>query len=198
MAGWEWRTKSQVGATEYTCGYCGKLVASEYGMEALPAGISKSGGVYPESPARAVICPNCEKVTFWEKSVGFTPRPPYGAPLLGLPADVSAVYSELRRAMQVGAYSAAALLCRKIIMHVSVSKGFPAGQTFKQYIEGLEDQHYLGVGNKWLFDRIRTAGNEAAHEIVPVSQEQADKVFLFTHSLLFMVYDLPSRADSRA
>jgi len=40
-------------------------------------------------------------------------------------------------------------------------------------------------------DHIRKKGNEATHEIVMMSQQDASEIVFFTQMLLTFVYDLP-------
>jgi hypothetical protein len=42
-------------------------------------------------------------------------------------------------------------------------------------------------------DRIRTQGNEAAHEIVLKTKEEADEILTFLEMLLKFIYEFPGR-----
>ena len=68
------------------------------------------------------ICPNCNKATFHCEE-GMTPAPLPDAAVLGLPADVRRMYQEARQAAGARAFTASAMVCRTILMHVAVDKG---------------------------------------------------------------------------
>jgi hypothetical protein len=67
--------------------------------------------------------------------------------------------------MGVNSFTSAVLTCRKLLMHIAVEKGAPTNQSFLQYVEYLEQNHYVPPGGKGWVDYIRTKGNEANHEI---------------------------------
>ena len=50
---------------------------------------------------------------------------------------------------------------------------------------------------KWV-GLIRTRGNEATHELTPVSQERAESTLMFTAELLRLTYEMESMADRYA
>lgn len=59
---------------------------------------------------------------------------PFGPTIDGLPEEVLESYSEARRCMEVNAYTAAELICRKILMHVAADKGADEGKSFAAYL----------------------------------------------------------------
>ena len=54
-----------------------------------------------------------------------------------LPVDIEALYTEARNCVAASCYTAAVLICRKLLMNMAVSQGADAGDTFVQYVEYL-------------------------------------------------------------
>jgi hypothetical protein len=121
------------------------------------------------------------------------PAAKFGEKVAGAPPDVDALYEEARGCMGVPAYTGAVLLCRKILMHVAVESGADVGLKFIQYVDYLWEQHYVPPNAKGWVDHIREKGNEATHEIVQMSREEAEQLISFTEILLKLVYELPYR-----
>ena len=92
--------------------------------------------------------------------------------------------------MSVSAYTAAELMCRKILMHVAVDKGAKAGLHFVTYIKYLEDQGYSTPPMKKWVELIKNHGNEATHEIAETDVERAEGTIMFTAELLRLTYEM--------
>ena len=99
-------------------------------------------------------------------------------------------YQEARRCMGVSAYTAADLLCRKILMHVAVDKGAKPGKTFAEYLTHLADAGYVTPPMAPWVDLIRQHGNQATHELPPSNQQRAESTVMFTAELLRLVYEM--------
>ena len=167
----------------YTCAYCGTKVTG-----AVVA-------IYQNDPVdvRWLLCPNCTEGSV--KSRGrLSPGPEFGPKIDGLPTDVAAAYGEARRCMQVTAYTAAELICRKILMHVAVDKGAPEGESFANYLSFLESKGYITPPMKGWVDLIRKSGNDATHRIAAPARESAESNVMFTAELLRLVYEMESMA----
>lgn len=114
----------------------------------------------------------------------------------GLPEDVAEVWREIRDCLSIGAYSAAVLLCRKLLMHVAVEHGLPAtddrgrGPNFMECVEFLFDQEIVTRRMRPWVDRIREVGNEATHKIDTISEQSAIDVATFTQKLLELGYEM--------
>ena len=109
-----------------------------------------------------------------------------------LPKDVEQLYDEARAAMSSQAYTPAVLACRKILMNVSVALGAKAGQSFVSYVQFLTDQGYVPPNGKHWVDHIRTKSNEANHEILLMSQDEAETLITFAEMMLKFIYELPN------
>ena len=115
---------------------------------------------------------------------------PGGPDIQGLPSDLGAIYDETRRCMAAKCFTAAELLCRKILMHVAVEKGAGEGESFVHYLSFLESNgHVAPQMRRWL-DLIRKHGNQATHEIAAPDAPRAEGTVLFTVELLRLVYEM--------
>lgn len=175
----EWPNLTKTQGYTYVCGYCGKSVGPE-------------SGYHRDRLHEIYICPVCKSPTFFSYS-DQVPGEPYGNDVGALPDDVNQLYSEARKCMTVSAYTAAVLTCRKILMHIAVGKGAPANQSFMTYVEYLSDNNYVPPGGKGWVDHIRQKGNEANHEILTMSKENAQDLISFVEMLLKVVFEFPAK-----
>ena len=97
--------------------------------------------------------------------------------------------------MEVNAYTAAELICRKILMHVSVEKGAKEGESFASYISYLEKQGYVTPPMKPWVDIIRMHGNASTHQLEAPSQGRAKSTVMFTAELLRLTYEMEYMAN---
>jgi hypothetical protein len=146
-------------------------------------------GEYSHSDTKWLFCPNCLKGSTLV-GVGIFPSPKYGPPIEGLPTEVASAYDEVRRCMSVNAHVASELICRKILMHVSVDKGAKPGETFASYLDYLANQGYITPPIKVWADKIRQHGNEATHEINEITRQRAEGTVMFTAELLRLIYEM--------
>ena len=112
-------------------------------------------------------------------------------------AIVESLYEEARGCIGIGAHTASVLCCRKLLMHIAVSVGAPPDAKFYVYVDYLADNDYIPPGAKGWVDNIRENGNEANHEIVLVSREEAEEFVAFSGMLMKRIYELPAMAKRR-
>jgi hypothetical protein len=94
-------------------------------------------------PGRLVIRQHCGRPTYFERSTQVHPKPRYGNPVEGITEkDVQQLFSEAPYCTSYGVFATAAMLCRKILMHVAVSLGARPDQTFKDYVGFLDREGY--------------------------------------------------------
>lgn len=187
-----WVSLSGVGPRDWTCGYCGNIVGGKMGYyreEFTGSGAFDRSKIY--------ICPRCERPTAFivsdDDKVEQVPGPMEGAAIQGLPETVSALYDEIRKCVQAGAYTSAVLSSRKMLMHIAVDNGAAEGMTFAQYVGYLNDAHYIPPnGAEWV-DEVRKRSNEQNHEIVLASRDDAMQLLDFIEMLLRFCYEFPSR-----
>jgi hypothetical protein len=180
-----WIFEQSIPRRYYRCGFCGAYVASVSGY------LNDSGHSHSNSPS-IYICPGCGYPTFFYKSIQ-TPAPPMGSRVQELPETVGSIYEEARRATMVEAHTCAVLACRKLLMHIAVDKGAATGKQFAFYIDYLSEKGYIPTSGKEWIDRIRQQGNDANHEIVVKSAQDAKEVIDFTEMLLRLIYEFPAR-----
>jgi len=82
-------------------------------------------------------------------------------------------------------------------MHIAVAKGAPEKKTFTEYVDYLVNHHLVPSDAKHWIDHIRTKGNEANHEIVIMSAEDAQDLVTFCEMLLKVLYEYPARITER-
>ena len=177
--------KTQTSHT-YTCGYCGHPLASEKGFS----------GYNPESPssvAHFYLCHYCTRPTFIDLGSQQTPGVVFGNPVADIPdQSVVALYEEARKATGAGCNTAAVLCCRKLLMHIAVSKGAKPGDTFVSYVKYLADNHYVPPDASDWVDHIRKKGNEANHEITVMVAEDSKELISFIEMLLKVIFEFPA------
>jgi hypothetical protein len=78
-------------------------------------------------------------------------------------------------------------------MHVAVQEGAQKNRSFMDYVDYLVDNNYVPPGSKGWIDYIRKKGNEANHEIVIMSKDEAFELLSFVEMLLKFVYEFPAR-----
>ena len=121
----------------YRCGYCSQPLASEKGWDAM----NPIGGA---AIAHIRICHRCGRPTFIDKDESQTPGALFGDAVSDIPDKaVEELYDEARRAYSSRSYTAAVLVCRKLLMHIAVAKGAAAEQNFVFYVEYLANNHYI-------------------------------------------------------
>jgi hypothetical protein len=77
-----------------------------------------------------------------------------------------------------------------------VQEGAEENLKFIEYVNWLESKNYFPPKGKTWIDIIRSKGNEATHEILPMSQEDAKQVLTFTEMLLKFVYEFPGSTQT--
>jgi hypothetical protein len=183
---YKWHQTDRVQRKKYTCGYCGNQVGPD---EAYRTG----GGGHS---AVIMICPTCNQPTFFAADSQQYPRVRLGKDVKGITdANVEAIYREARDTTASGAYTGAVLLCRKILMNISVQHGAKTGESFSQYIDFLDTKGFMPPNGKAWVDKIRQKGNEATHEIQIMTEADAQQILHFVEMLLRFVYEFPSMLE---
>ncbi len=145
----QWTTPEGFRALTYVCGFCDRTVAAATGYTAVEP---EYGDV-----AHMAICPNCTLPTFLHGDRQI-PGVRFGKNVQHLPDDVGTLYDQARDAIAVGAYTAAVLVGRKLLMSIAVSQGATAGETFAAYVEFLTNNGVVTSAMKEWVDEIRELG----------------------------------------
>lgn len=180
-----WTNEYEMGPLKYQCGFCGSLVAASKGFG------------HRNGQMRVYPCPNCEKPTYFDMAnKSQTPGIAPGNDVGHLPSDLNAIYNEARRCVSINAFTAAVLACRKLLMHIAVEQKAEAGKSFIHYVEYLAGNGYVPPNGKGWVDHIRRKGNEATHEIVLMTRDDATELVAFSEMLLKFIYEFPARVPS--
>jgi hypothetical protein len=129
-----------------------------------------------------------------------------GAKPLEVPMGVDGVerlaWNDVRECLSVGAYTAAVMMCRKLLLHIAVGHGLDPknssgrAPSFMDAVKHLEKEELITKRMRRWVDRIKDVGNEANHEISPVDYETAMDVAKFTEQLLRLVYEMDAIMDA--
>jgi len=186
-----WESIHNLESRKYTCGYCGNPLASEKGWWArIGPGQAAGGWIY--------VCHHCSKPSFFDAGDRQTPGVTFGNPVKDIPdKTVEQLYDEARSTTGAGAFTAAVLCCRKLLMHIAVSKGAAAGDTFVNYVQFLADKNFIPPDARDWVDHIRTKGNEANHEITIMSKADAEELLSFVEMLLKVIFEFPAAVRRR-
>jgi Domain of unknown function (DUF4145) len=175
-----WHNKNSIGSKKFCCGLCGNLVASNIGFY-----INEKETIY--------ICPHCDGPSIFLADGKQFPGVPPGNQVEHLPKEIEALYQEARRAAAASANTGAVLLCRKLLMNISVNLKAPPGLKFIEYVEYLAKEGYVPpTGQSWV-EHIRKKGNEATHEIMLMNAGDAQELIAFTEMLLKFIYEFPKK-----
>jgi len=183
----QWVSASGVGKLSYLCGYCGHKVGPSHGYQAgTPVG----------RKALILICPTCTNPTYFDGDRKQHPCVRLGNEVGGITEKgVASLYNEARDCTSVGAYTAAVLLCRKLLMNIAVQHGADEGKNFVSYIDYLESAGYVPPNGKPWVDVIRKKGNEATHEIALMAEKDGKQILHFVEMLLRFIYEFPSMLE---
>ena len=179
-----WTNSQTVPTAKWKCGYCDREVASNHGYSGSP-----SAGPQPHIR----FCSYCNLPTlFTPGDHDYSPGALPGRLVEHVPADLSALFTEAREATAAGAYTAAVLACRKMLIHDAVEKKAKEGASFLDHVNFLAGNGYVPPDGKAWVDYIRKRGNEANHQIVLMERVDAVALVGFVEMLLRFIYELPS------
>lgn len=163
------------------------------GTQALRIAYTYEGSDRP--PVEWSRCVNCFHGFVTNYGV-ISPAPPPLRPIVGLESDTEEAWKEIRSCLSGGAYTAAAHMCRKVLLHVAVQKGLRAknekgfAPTFTQCIQHLKVKGYVTAPmEKWV-GKIKDLGNEGAHNLTPIGKVQAMLAAEFTLQLLVLMFEV--------
>jgi len=182
-----WANLPVISVKNFMCGYCDAYVAAGNGFQIVNSPV----------PCIVCICPSCLRPTFFE-GASQQPGVSFGGKVEHISSEVDALYTEARKCTSAGAYTAAVLACRKLLMHTAVDKGAEAGKSFLEYVEFLSTKGYITPDARGWVDAIRTKGNEANHEIKMMNQDDARDLLTLVEMLLKIIYEFPGRVPRRA
>lgn len=189
MIKYNWSGAQTINSSEFLCWDCSKNVASNMGYSASDANRHYHRKIY--------ICPNCDSPNFFDNLGTQYPGVKYGNPVDHLPDSIKQAYNEARNCFSVSAYTASALICRKILMNIAVSKGADENKNFAYYVNWLDENRYIPPDSKNWVDHIRNIGNQGTHEIMPISKEDAEELITFSEMLLRIIFEFNAKMKKK-
>lgn len=191
----------------FQCGHCGKSVCTEIGITAKVNQIYNDTDFFQMVNAlinrgRVIgiyICPNCQKPTFIDEIIcrKQIPLPKRDNNLKNIPLEISKVYQEALDAYSAGAFTGTTLLCRKLLMNIAIELGAKENKQFKDYVDFLNEKHYISPRSHNWVDEIRKIGNTAAHKLDLNTKEEAEKDLIFCEMILKSNYEYPNEINNK-
>lgn len=187
-----WNNITELESKDFKCGYCAKEIASKEGFKATTERRNQRTGKYFTVDGLIYICHYCEFPTFFDNEGYQFPGEVFGEKINFIPDPlVSELYEEARKCHSFNAFNSSVMLCRKVLMNLSVSEGADEGLSFQKYIDYLEQNGFIPPnGRKWV-DLIRKLGNSANHKIEHKTEKDSKLILHFTGMLLKFIYEMP-------
>lgn len=165
-----------------TCGHCTRGIAAQV--------VFSSGGI--EGRNLWLRCPSCGGPSVKADNIVY-PTAPAGSAVPNLSPEVERAWREVRTAHAVAAYTAAEIMCRKILMHIAVDKASSApNKRFVEYVEDLDTAGYISTGLKVAVTKVKDRGNFANHELPASTEQDSLTTMAITEYLLRGMYELPA------
>lgn len=183
-----WNNLTDVTPHTFKCGYCSRDVGSNKGF----SGMDHTRAIQPH----IYVCPICYQPTYFRSDLNLQiPGNPFGDPVDHLSKHVATVYEEARRCMAVNAYTAATMLCRKLLMNIAVEKGAKEGDSFASYVDYLKNNGFVPQGVESWVKEVKEKGNVANHEVAPVDKSESEDIINFLEMLLKFIYEFPGKRN---
>ena len=181
-----WRSAQNLPNASFTCGFCSTTVSS---VKGYALGLHGDGS--GQQLGAVYLCPNCGGPVFFAPNGVRYPAPALGKSVQHVPQALNTLYEEARRCTGQACYTAAVLVCRKMLMNIAVEQGAPGGLKFIDYVAYLSDKGYVPPNGKHWVDHIRKKGNEATHEIALMGENDSKELLGFVEMLLRFIYEFP-------
>lgn len=107
------------------------------------------------------------------------------------PDDLRQLFDEAAIAYAAGAYTAAAMVARKILMACAYRHGADEGRNFSDYVEYITNDVLVFPGARESINKIRTIGNDANHRLEFVQKDAAYTSLKIVSYILRTIYSLP-------
>jgi hypothetical protein len=181
----QWESIGNYHSKSYVCGYCNRPLASERGFNT-------------KQNASTYICHRCDRPTFFDVDGDQIPGVKYGKSVNEISdKKILKLYEEARDCTGFGAHTAAILCCRKLLMHIAVSKKAEKGKSFAYYVKYLAENNFVPAGGEKWINYIKNRGNEANHEINIMEKSDAEELLDFMEMLLKLIYEFPARMSKK-
>lgn len=183
----KWHGATAIQPRNYHCGFCDSAVGSNTGFISVGEGRNSI----------VMICPACNQPTYFQHGVGpGIPGVKPGPSVSGAGPEVIELYEEARSAASANAFTAAVMVCRKLLMNISVDLGAKPNLKFVQYVNFLAENSFVSPRMKEYTDYLRTLGNDANHEIDHRTKDDAEIAIDFIAAIIRHNYEMPMRLPS--
>lgn len=176
-----------------TCGFCGAV-------SLFTVARVKPDNRRALAPVIWMRCPRCLRGCVVNDGIPSPSPLPFFTPE-GVPQQEAALWEQARASLSVGAYSGAAMICRKLLLHIAYTHqraDNPDAEPFSNFakaVQYLEDEHVILASHKSWVDQIRQLGNRANHELPDITADEATNIARFTLQLFINLYEMPFKAD---
>ena len=190
-----WEHWEDIVSIPYTCWSCGENVASTGGR--LGFGDSDSAG-----HMAVVHCSRCDMPNIiicdsnWNNARSIIPAPNANQKVKNLPENVKQAYDEACICLSCNALTATMMMCRKLLKCVAIDVDEEANKgrrTWMHYVAFFHDNGYLSPIAYKRLNIVRIVGNEANHDLKPISRQEAEALLSLITTLLVSIYEFPSR-----
>ena len=172
-----WLNTVNIGSKKFICWNCGNLVASQYGYRTN----AFMSHIY--------LCPHCNAPHIEDEGRCQYPCALPGRTIDKLPDEVQKVYEEARNCIAAGAYTAAVMVLRKILMNLAVEEGAREGDSFAHYVDYLCDNGFVHRRQQEQAKKIQRLGNDANHKIESRTKDDAMELLNLVQLILINNYE---------
>ena len=172
----KWINMTDLKPWSYICWNCSNLVSSVYGYT-------------NNAQSQIYICPHCNAPHIKDVYDDTYPSATCGRIFDKLPEEVEKCYNEARLALSAGAYTAAVMMFRKILMNLAVDEGAKEGNSFSNYVTYLCDNGFVHKKHHQQASILKKLGNDANHKIESRTKEEAKEMLKFVELLLLNNYE---------
>lgn len=171
---------------KFRCGFSDTNVLSMAGYR-----LGRNNNGTGDQIRAAYLCLNCGCPSFFPpETLQFSP-PALSNRFGRVPHALWALYEEAVRWTREHCYTAAVLLCRKMLISIAVERGACEGLNIIEYICYLSDKGYVPPkGRRWV-DHIKNNVDEAKHNIPLIGRVDARDTVSFLGMLLRFIYGTP-------
>ena len=181
FSNFDWEDTRHLKSKKFTCWNCSNVVASNRGYTVVCDNAYRIDGIY--------ICPHCNAPHIIDSNKNEIPASLPGRPIKKLPQIVNQVYEEARKCISAGAYTAAVMVLRKILMNIAVVEGAETNLKFFQYVEYLCAEGIVHKKQQKQAEEIKNLGNAANHEIESRTKSDAEKMLKLIELILINNYE---------
>jgi uncharacterized protein DUF4145 len=190
----EWHGANPFQGVAVVCPYCGAthtpLILGQAHRTFMQRETTQ-GWTESNTQTRLFACTACHMPYIDLQAEGRTiPGQRLGSSVKNVPPDLARLYEEARDAASASAYTACAMVARKVLMNLAVLEGADKNKSFQFYVDYLAQNGFVPPkGRPWV-DKIRTTGNTATHEIEIVSEAEARDVMYLVENLLRFNFEM--------